>query len=98
MSEVILEKQQVRTIAKLSSLLVEETEVAQVAGELSNILDLFAQMEAVNTDDVKPMAHPLEQVQRLREDVVTETSHREKYQKTAPAITDHLYLVPQVVD
>jgi aspartyl-tRNA(Asn)/glutamyl-tRNA(Gln) amidotransferase subunit C len=45
------------------------------------------------------MAHPLEgQVQRLREDAVTETDRREAYQQNAPAVEAGLYLVPKVIE
>jgi aspartyl-tRNA(Asn)/glutamyl-tRNA(Gln) amidotransferase subunit C len=98
MSHVSLGAEQVKVIANLSALHVEESEIEQVAGKLSNILDLFAQMEAVDTDGVQPMSHPLDQVQRLREDVVIETNIREKVQKIAPSTAKNLYLVPQVID
>lgn len=91
-------QKEVETISRLAAISVHPTEMDAVAGKLSNILGLFAQMAAVNTDNVAPMAHPLEQVQRLRLDVITETDDHEKYQKIAPAIQDGLYLVPQVIE
>jgi aspartyl-tRNA(Asn)/glutamyl-tRNA(Gln) amidotransferase subunit C len=51
------------------------------------------------TDDVVPMAHPLEgQVQRLREDSVTESDRRESYQRNAASVEAGLYLVPKVIE
>lgn len=91
-------KEDVHKISRLAAISVAETEVDQVVDKLSNILDLFAQMQAVETDGVEPMSHPLDQVQRLREDVVTETDHREKYQKIAPLADGGMYLVPQVIE
>lgn len=91
-------KTEVEAIAKLAAISLEESEKAPLADKLSNILDLFAQMQAVDTDVVDPMSHPLDQVQRLREDVVTETDQHQKYQKLAPAAENGLYLVPQVID
>ena len=44
------------------------------------------------------MAHPLEVRQRLREDVVTETDQRERFQAIAPQVEDGLYLVPRVIE
>ena len=44
------------------------------------------------------MAHPLDQVQRLRPDEVTETVHRDEYQKNAAAVADGMYLVPKVIE
>ncbi|MBN2606642.1 MAG: Asp-tRNA(Asn)/Glu-tRNA(Gln) amidotransferase subunit GatC [Thiotrichales bacterium] len=91
-------KDDVNKISRLAAISVSEQEVDQVADKLSNILDLFAQMQAVNTDGIEPMSHPLDQVQRLREDVVTESNNRDKYQKIAPSAEGGMYLVPQVIE
>jgi aspartyl-tRNA(Asn)/glutamyl-tRNA(Gln) amidotransferase subunit C len=55
-------------------------------------------MDAVDTADVPPMAHPLEMAQRLRADVVTEEDRRERYQAHAPAVENGLFLVPKVLE
>ncbi|MDD5393098.1 MAG: Asp-tRNA(Asn)/Glu-tRNA(Gln) amidotransferase subunit GatC [Thiothrix sp.] len=89
---------EVRKVAHLARLAMTEDSVEAYTRNLSNILDLVAQMEAVDTDGVVPMAHPLDMTQRLREDVVTETNHREAYQAVAPETEDGLYLVPKVIE
>lgn len=88
----------VAKIAHLARLAVEPAESEALGRELSNILDLVAQMDAVDTDSVVPMAHPLEMAQRLREDVVSEENRREHYQANAPAVEDGLFLVPKVIE
>lgn len=88
----------VKKIAHLAALAVEEEELALVGHKLSNILDLFAQLEAADTDGIEPMAHPLDQVQRLRDDLVTEIDQHEKFQAIAPAVEADLYLVPKVIE
>lgn len=93
-----LDNQTVHTIARLSRLEIDDSEVEKYRNELSNILDLVAQMEACDTSDVKPMTHPFDATLRLREDEVTETNRREKFQAVAPSSQDGLYLVPKVID
>jgi aspartyl-tRNA(Asn)/glutamyl-tRNA(Gln) amidotransferase subunit C len=44
------------------------------------------------------MAHPLNEAQRLREDVVTEPNDREHVQQNAASVEDGLYLVPKVIE
>jgi aspartyl-tRNA(Asn)/glutamyl-tRNA(Gln) amidotransferase subunit C len=44
------------------------------------------------------MAHPMDQVQRLRADAVTEQDNREKFQAIAPQVEAGLYLVPKVIE
>ncbi|HEB96427.1 MAG TPA: Asp-tRNA(Asn)/Glu-tRNA(Gln) amidotransferase subunit GatC [Sedimenticola thiotaurini] len=93
-----LKRTEVEKIAHLARLQVTADELDAVAGDLTNILDLVAQMESVDTEGVTPMAHPLHMAQRLREDEVTESDQRERFQAIAPATENGLYLVPKVID
>ena len=93
-----IERSDVEKIAHLARLEVAEVDVPEYVRNLSNILGLVEQMDSVNTDNVEPMAHPMEMVQRLREDVVTETNQREHFQQIAPQTENGLYLVPQVIE
>ncbi len=93
-----LSEQQVRVIAELARLTVPREAQQDLVQELSAILDFVEQMNAVDTEGVVPMAHPLDVPQRLRPDVVTEHVDREKYQALAPAVANGLYLVPKVIE
>ncbi len=89
---------EVRKVAHLARLAMPDENIAAYTQNLSNILDLVAQMSAVDTDGVTPMAHPLDMTQRLREDMVTETNQRDYYQSIAPETENGLYLVPKVIE
>ena len=93
-----LERSDVEKIAHLARLAVSSDELDSVAGDLSTILQLMEQMNAVNTDGVIPMAHPLHMAQRLRPDEVSETDERDHFQSIAPATENGLYLVPRVIE
>ena len=93
-----LERDDVIKIAHLARLAIDEADIPGYATNLSNILNLVEQMNAVNTDNVSPMAHPLDAVQRLRADDVTEANQREHFQAHAPSVEDGLYLVPKVIE
>ena len=88
----------VENIAQLARLHLTEAEKKEAAGSMSNILELIDQMQSVDTDNVIPLAHPLDSVQRLREDKVTETNQRDEFQKIAPEIDKGLFLVPKVIE
>jgi aspartyl-tRNA(Asn)/glutamyl-tRNA(Gln) amidotransferase subunit C len=88
----------VHKVARLGALAVSDDEVVAVGQKLNAIVGLFDQLAAINTDGVEPMAHPLDQVQRLREDVVTETDIHEYVQQIAPKVEAGLYLVPKVIE
>lgn len=93
-----LERSDVERIAHLARLDVAESDIPEYARNLSNILGLVAEMEALDTHGVKPMAHPFDAVQRLRADVVTESDQRDRFQQVAPKVADGLYLVPKVIE
>lgn len=93
-----LDKSEVKNIAHLARIAINEDKIPEYATSLSSILDLVQQLQAADTDNVEPMAHPLDATQRLRPDAATETNHRDEYQSIAPATEDGLYLVPKVID
>lgn len=93
-----LDTTQVKKIAHLARLEISAAEADHYAQELSRILGLIEQMNAVDTEGVAPMAHPSESALRLRTDEVTETDQHEKFQAIAPAVEAGLYLVPKVIE
>jgi aspartyl-tRNA(Asn)/glutamyl-tRNA(Gln) amidotransferase subunit C len=93
-----LKRSDVENIAHLARLAVNTDELDSVAGDLSTILQLVEQMNAVDTAGVIPMAHPLHMAQRLRPDEVSEQNEREHFQSIAPATENGLYLVPKVIE
>ncbi len=93
-----LDKDQVQHIAMLARLRLADDEFAEVVDKLSRIVDFVDQLSAAPTDEVVPMAHPLNLAQRLRPDQVTESNKRDLVQKNAPSVADGLYLVPKVLE
>ena len=93
-----LSKEQVQHIALLARLSLEEKDIDDVVEKLSSIVDFVDQLQAAPTDDVVPMAHPMDMTQRLRADVVTETNDRDKIQENAPSVENGLYIVPKVLE
>lgn len=95
---MVLSKQDVRHIAHLARLALSEEELADYLAALPRIIGLADQLRQVDTRAIEPMAHPLDMVQRLRPDEVTEQDQRDLYQRNAPAAEGGLYLVPRVLE
>jgi len=93
-----LTRSDVENIAHLARLSIREEDIPEYTRNLSDILDFVAQMSAVDTTGVAPMAHPLDATQRLRSDEVTEADQREQFQRGAPQVEAGLYLVPKVIE
>ena len=93
-----LDKDQVQQIATLARLKLSDDEYAESVSKLSKIVDFVDQLSQADTNDVVPMAHPLNESQRLRDDVVSEPNDRDHVQENAAAVEDGLYLVPKVIE
>ena len=88
----------VKRIAHLARIEIGEDEAQSTLKQLSGILALIEEMQAVDTTGIAPMSHSQDVTQRLREDVITETDQRELFQSVAPAVENGLYLVPKVIE
>jgi aspartyl-tRNA(Asn)/glutamyl-tRNA(Gln) amidotransferase subunit C len=88
----------VKRIAHLARIRVSAEEAEQSRDRLNGIFELIAEMQAVDTSGVAPMAHARDVFQRLRADVVTEADRRAAYQAIAPQTEGGLYLVPKVIE
>jgi aspartyl-tRNA(Asn)/glutamyl-tRNA(Gln) amidotransferase subunit C len=95
---MLLTADDVKKIAYLARLGIDQQDVESYAQDLSGMLDLMTQMGETNTDGVLPMAHPMDQSQRLRVDEVTESDNRDNFQVIAPQVEEGLYLVPKVIE
>lgn len=89
----------IKKVAHLARLNISEKDIHSYSENLSKILDLIEQIKHADTEDVSPMAHPLEDmIQPLREDVVTESNERDAFMAIAPKTEAGLYLVPKVME
>jgi len=100
-----LTEQDVTRMARLARIAVAPEHQAGVLRELNNIFGLIEQLQAIDTQGVEPLAHPLSAIEevalRLREDAVTEPAGpeaREQLMANAPAAHEGLFLVPKVIE
>ncbi len=93
-----LSQQDILHIARLARIRVSDDEAETARAQLNSIFGLIEQMQAVDTKGVEPMSHALDVAQRLREDRVSESDQRDKFQAIAPAVENGLYLVPKVIE
>lgn len=96
--ETTLDRTELENLAMLAHLTVDDAVFDEVGQGITDILNLVEQLQTVDTSGVEPMAHPLDAVQRLRSDEVTESDEREAFQSIAPQTEAGLYLVPKVIE
>ena len=88
-----LNAETVSAIANLARLSLDD-----YAQSLNKILDMMETMKGIDTEGVEPLKSPFDHPQPLRDDVVSESNHRDQYQAVAPETQDGLYVVPRVIE
>ena len=93
-----LSDQELKEIAYLARINVNEESLSSLKKELEDILNLFEELNEADTSEVEAMSHPLDLSQPTRKDEVTEENLREELLKNAPSVKSGLFLVPKVID
>jgi len=93
-----MDKKTVIKIADLAKIQINDKEIEDISISLQKILNLVDEMNAVNTDNIEPMSHPLNLKQELRKDVVLEKNKRDLFQKNNKYTENGYYKVPKIID
>ena len=102
MASQSFDPQQLARVAKLSQLTIASADAPQLCVEMGGILGLIDTLQAVDTDGIEPLSHPLSAMGEialpLREDVVSVGDARAANLANAPQTEDGLFLVPKVIE
>ena len=88
----------VRHIAHLARIAVTDDEVERLKGEINDVLAFVEQLSEVDVARIEPMTSVTPRAMKKRPDVVTDGEIADDIVKNAPAVQDHLFLVPKVVE
>jgi aspartyl-tRNA(Asn)/glutamyl-tRNA(Gln) amidotransferase subunit C len=91
-------REDVRHVAQLAHLQFSDAEEAQMANELSRILDYVDKLDELDTAGVPPMSHVLDVTNVFRPDEVKATIDRASALELAPNADNEYFRVPKVVD
>lgn len=92
-----LNEAQVRKVARLSRLALDDEAIHVYAEQLSSVLEHIARLNSLDVDGVEPMAHPLELNNRLAADEPTEGMPVEILLANAPVTEGPFIAVPKVL-
>lgn len=90
-------KDEIKNIARLAKLNLNEAEINEFTGDMNKILDYIDKLNELNTENVKPLLNPLESYNVFREDESKKSIDREDALKNAPRRTDEFFRVPKVI-
>ena len=93
-----LSRSEVEHVAHLARLGLTDDELGRLEGELNHILDQYAILADLPTDDIAPTAQTIELENILRDDVVRPSLPVEAVLANAPARDGDFIVVPSILD
>lgn len=90
-------KKDVEKIAELARLKFTDEDLENFTPQMNEILSYMDKLNELDTENVKPLSHPVEQTNVFREDELKTSISTEDALKNAPAKDDHHFKVPKVI-
>ena len=87
----------VKKVAKLARLKLNENEVQNHAKQLEKILDYIKQLETINTENIPCTTRAIEVVNVLRKDEQKNYDNSEELLDLAPSREDNFFKVPKII-
>jgi len=93
-----INRKELEEIATLAQLNVPESQVNEITTSLNQVMAMIEHINEADTAKIKPMAHPNDVTQLVRDDEVTDSSHKCELLALATQADEDHYLVPKVID
>tara|TARA_B100000900_G_scaffold16314_1_gene12879 strand:+ start:22 stop:303 length:282 start_codon:yes stop_codon:yes gene_type:complete len=93
-----MDNKTVETISYLARLELGEDKKEKITKDLENIINFVAELQDLNTEDIAPLANPLERVAPKRKDSVTSKNRKEAFLSSSPESDQDYFMVPKVVE
>ena len=91
-------KEEVKKVANLARLELNENEINNHAEQLEKILDYIRQLEKINTDDVPCTTRAIEVTNVLRKDENKSSDLNEELLELSPSKEDKYFKVPKIIN
>ncbi len=89
---------EVRHVAKLARLELDETEILSLQGELNALLGHFADIRAIDVTGIEPTSHAVSLQNVWADDVIRPVLSREQALRNSALAKAGLFVVPQIIE
>ena len=89
---------QIIQISNLARIKIEQDQVHLLTEKIGEIISFVDKLKAIDTNEIEPLFNPLDAVQKLRPDMITEIDESENFLGIAPLVRKKLFVVPKVID
>ena len=89
---------EIKKVAKLARLELNESEIQQHADQLEKILDYIKQLEKINTENISCTTRAIEVVNVFRKDERKDYENSEELLDLAPSRENTFFKVPKIIN
>tara|TARA_B100000965_G_scaffold263724_2_gene222625 strand:+ start:355 stop:642 length:288 start_codon:yes stop_codon:yes gene_type:complete len=90
--------EQIIQISNLARIKIEQDQVNLLTEKIGEIISFVDRLKTIDTNEIEPLFNPLDAIQKLRSDKITEIDESEKFLGIAPSVRKNLFVVPKVLD
>jgi aspartyl-tRNA(Asn)/glutamyl-tRNA(Gln) amidotransferase subunit C len=90
-------RKDVEHIAELARLKFNDEELENFTNQLNEILTYVDKLNELDTENVEPLSHPVENNNVFRDDKIKPSIPKEKALKNAPEKDENFFRVPKVI-
>ena len=93
-----IDKNQVKKVAKLSRISLDESKVESLSKDLNSIINFVEQLNKLDTKDTKPLSSVIDKTLEPRNDKVNDGQMKEEILKNSPDKNEDFFIVPKVIE
>jgi aspartyl-tRNA(Asn)/glutamyl-tRNA(Gln) amidotransferase subunit C len=96
--KLAVDRDEVLKIASLAKLHLTEDEVDMYTDQMNEILEYMHQLDELDTENVEPLSHVLDQLNMTRRDKEEPSLDRDEALNNAPDSDGEYFVVPKVIE
>ncbi len=93
-----IDKEQIIKVSKLARLELSEEEKIEFSQQLSDIISYVEKINELNTDNINPADHIVDQKNIFREDKIKKSIETSEIEKMAPDFENNHFVVPKIIE
>ena len=93
-----IDKNQVKKVAKLSRISLEDNKLESLSKDLASILNFVEQLNKLDTKKIIPLSSIVDKTLEPRNDKVTDGKIKNEILKNSPDKNEDFFIVPKVVE
>ena len=93
-----IDKNQVKKVAKLSRISLDDSKLESLSNDLISILNFVEQLNKLDTNEIKPLTSIIDKSLDTRDDAVSDGQIKDQILKNSPEKNEDFFIVPKVVD